>query len=160
MKKSPLDKDSIKFNLIEINLRTANETRQRILDNKLKRFKVRATHLGNSYYRYDKKYYVITCQSHSIEYSFEKDSMGLPVHRNSVYKKIKNGDLMLSPYAMWKIELLKMTSSISFDELTLFENEVDIELVGSGTYVTKGNENLRVERHYEPYDEDEDDLVA
>ncbi|XP_018007170.1 uncharacterized protein LOC108664972 isoform X3 [Hyalella azteca] len=144
------DKDAIKFNLLELNLKVTNATRQRELNDKLKSFKVSATHFGNSYYRYDDKLYAIGSHSENIEYSFEKDVIGVPIHRNQVYNKIKAGDFMLSPYAMWRIQLKQLKHSIPFNQLALYKDEADLELVGSGWYVTSsaGMPNLNVEKYH------------
>ncbi|XP_018011522.1 uncharacterized protein LOC108668780 [Hyalella azteca] len=150
IKGSAPDKDAIKFNLLEINLKVTNATRQLELNDKLRSFKVSATHFGNSYYRYDDKLYVIGSLSQNIEYSFEKDVNGVPIHRNQVYNKIKAGDSMLSPYAMWKIQLVQLNHAIPFNQLVMYRDEADLELVGSGWYVTNsaGMPNLNVEKYY------------
>jgi len=148
------DKDAVKFNLIEINLKSANATRQQELNNTLKGFKVKATHLGNSYYRYDDQFYVISNPSQVIKYSFEKSATGVPMHSNHVYNKIKSGGLMLSPYAMWKFQLINLTNRITFKQLTMYKDEVDLELVGTGSYVTKGVHipDLHIEHYYRSED--------
>ncbi len=144
------DKDAIKFNLIEINLRLVNVSRHLELTNKLNGFKVRATHMGNSCYRYDDKVYVVSSTSQSWEYSFAKDTSGVPKHRNQVHNKIKAGNLMVSPYAMWKIQLMNLTNKIPFSDLAMYKDEVDLELVGKGNYVTRGAHipDLDVEKYY------------
>jgi hypothetical protein len=150
--KSVPDKDAIKFNLLEINLKVANATRQEEVNGKLKSFKVKATHMGNSYYRYDGQIYILSSPSQEIQCSFERDPSGLPIHRNQVYNKIKAGDLMLSPFAMWNIQLVQLNNNNEtlFNELAKFKDEVDLELVGRGRYIDKGAKipNLNIANYY------------
>ncbi|GIX93758.1 uncharacterized protein CDAR_606301 [Caerostris darwini] len=101
---SAANKDAIKFSFIDLYFHSRNETIQSRINSTLKGFDVSATHLGNSYYRYDNKIYLITSESQSIVYSCEKNELGEPIRTNNVYDKIKNGDLMLSPYTLWEIK--------------------------------------------------------
>ena len=132
---SPRGKSAIKFNLVEINLKAKNKTLQNEMDEKLKYFKVIATHLGNSYYEFNKKIYSITTPSQTIVYNFERRTDGIPKDANDVYLKILGGDLKLSPYAMWKIKLNDTRDVDTFDDLKKYENETDLELVGKGSYI-------------------------
>jgi hypothetical protein len=98
---------------------------------------MKATHTGNSYYRCDQKIYLISNPSQTIEYSFEKKENGEPVDFNDVYRKIKDGDLMISPYSSWRLNLKKVADA-TFDELEQYKNEIDIELIGYGGYLEGG----------------------
>lgn len=144
------DKDAVKFNEIGINFNSLNQTVSLEIRNKLKEFKVTATHLGNSYYRYNNDIYVITSDSQHISYSFEKDTNGEPIHKNNVYNKIKSGNVMLSPYAMWEFQLLKSKPETSFSEFKKYEEIVNLELVGYGSYLTKGTNisNVDIDNYY------------
>ncbi|GFS38774.1 uncharacterized protein NPIL_616951 [Nephila pilipes] len=132
---SERNKDAIKFRNVEFHLKTKNITMQSQLNNVLKGFDVKATHFGNSYYRYADKIYLITSDSQSIYRSYETNNNGEPVRRNDVFIKIKNGDLMLSPYTTWEIKLINLTDKISFKDLQFYKSKVDLELSGSGSYV-------------------------
>ncbi|KAF8764966.1 hypothetical protein HNY73_022989 [Argiope bruennichi] len=128
-------KDAIKFRLIKLYFRSKNESVQTQLDETLKMFDISATHIGNSYYRYDEEIYLITSPKKTILYSFEENSRtGDPVRENEVYAKIKSGDLMLSPYTMW-IFKLNATRKSTFRELSIYKGEIDLELEGKGSYV-------------------------
>lgn len=148
---SVFGKDAIKFNRLEINFKVKNESLQSELKNKLDLFKISATHLGNSYYRCDKKIYSVTSPSQTIEYSLEKKEDGTPVDQNDVYRKINEGDLMLSPYAMWKIKLIKSSDLANFNDLEKYKNEIDLELVGYGGYIANGINvsNLEIDNYYQ-----------
>lgn len=151
--KSAYDKDAIKFLLIGIAFNFENKTRQFEMEEKLKGFKLSATHMGNSYYRYDEKFYVITTESLNIQYTFEKNAQNEPVSENVAYSKIKAGDLMLSPYGMWEIQLIKSSNASSFNDLSTFKHEVDLELTGRGCYVATDHEitDLYIDNYYERY---------
>jgi hypothetical protein len=155
MNSSP-DEDAIKFNTIELNFKSKNETAQFKVDDILKGFIINMTHLGNSYYRYNDKIYPMTTNSQIMWYYFERNSNGEPVRRSLSYDKLKNGDFMLSPYALWKIKLINIENkhNISFKDLEIYKDEIKLELVGNGYYVNKGgvNEDLMVESYYKAID--------
>lgn len=45
---------------------------------------------------------------------------------------------MLSPYAMWKFQLISTQNSSAFDQLKKYKDEIDLELVGFGGYLATG----------------------
>jgi hypothetical protein len=155
MNSSP-HKDAIKFNTIELNFKSKNETAQFKVNDILKGFRISMTHLGNSYYRYNDKIYPMTTNSQDIWYYFERNSNGEPVHRSLAYDKLENGDFMLSPYALWKIKLINTENknNFSFEDLETYKDEINLELAGYGYYVNKGgvNEDLMVESYYKAID--------
>ncbi|KAF8789165.1 hypothetical protein HNY73_007129 [Argiope bruennichi] len=136
VKKCPAYKQAIKFNCIDFQFTLRCESSQSRLREALKRYDISATHMGYSYFRFNDKIYLITSGSQTIYYSLEKSATGECVRSNAVYNKIRNGDLMLSPYAVWKIELINSSDKDSFEELEKYKNEVSLELAGYGSYVT------------------------
>ncbi|CAG8608271.1 6021_t:CDS:1, partial [Dentiscutata heterogama] len=139
VKESDRNKSAIKFNKIEIRFKSIDKAMQNEIDSELKNFDVTMIHLGNSYYRYGDKFYVIRSdQAIEVYYSFKKDKEG-PVRKNTIYKKINMGDIMLSPYTMWKIKL--KSNSVDFSKLKAYKDNVDLELIGHGTYVHSDNIN-------------------
>ncbi len=146
---SPADKQAIKFSRLEVNLKASNQTLQAEIDSKLKGFKVRATHLGHSYYRYHNRFYVITSDPQTLEFLFEKENRsGEPLHKNKVYDKLAKGNLVLSPYAMWEIQLLNATKRADYTQLTVYKDEVDLELGGYASYVTGAADDWNVDDYY------------
>lgn len=135
--KSDFDKDAIKFNEIGINFHSKNETIAVEIKNLMKNFKIYATHMGNSIYRFKNDIYSISSDSQNFVFSFEKDSKGEPIQKNNVYSKIKSGNVMLSPYAMWEFQLSKTVNQGDFSELMKFKDDVDLELIGCGSYLSK-----------------------
>ncbi|GFT48415.1 uncharacterized protein NPIL_178081 [Nephila pilipes] len=135
--KSAPDKDAIKFSLIELGFKSKNKTLQTELNYVLKEYDIKATHLGSSYYRFADKIFLIPSESQTIRYSFEKNSVEEPLRKNNVYQKIRKGDLMLSPYALWELQLVNATNRVSFHELKVYQNAIDLELTGYGSYVVK-----------------------
>ncbi|KAF0375118.1 Macrophage receptor MARCO [Gigaspora margarita] len=148
------DKNAIKFNEIGIRFKSRNKTIQYEIDCELKYFNINMVHLGNSYYQYNNKFYLIISHKQEIFYSFEKKNTGEPLRNNEAYDKIKRGELMLSPYTMWKIKR-KPINRANFSKLIKFKNEVDLELVGHGKYIIdkkdSNNLNLIVEDYYKEY---------
>lgn len=88
----------------------------------------------------------------SMWYHFERDTNGRPFENNDVYDKLKNGNLMLSPYAMWEIQLSNLTSDTTFNDLIEFRDSVDLELVGYGSFIAKGSKvyDLDISAYYQP----------
>jgi hypothetical protein len=146
-------RNAVKFNTIEIHFKSANKKIQEEANAVLSYFHVRLTHHGNSYYRCGTNFYVITGDNQTIEYSGEKKQNGEPVDYNFVYRKLKDGDLMLSPYAMWSIRLVNVTH-VNFPELHKFGQHVDLELAGRGQYVAQNADvcNHDLKMFYEPED--------
>lgn len=139
-------KNAVKFNRIEINFKSVNGGIQEELHKLLLNFHVKMTHHGNSHYKCGNNFYVIRGDNQTIEYSMEKRQDGQPMDHNAVYTKLRNGDLLLSPYAMWSVRLVRVTN-VNFPQLQKFGNLVNLELVGQGQYVSEGaeicNQNLR-----------------
>jgi hypothetical protein len=143
-------KNAVKFNRIEINFKSVDRRIQEELNKLLVHFHVKMTHHGNSHYKCGNNFYVISGDNQTIEYSIEKRQDGQPIDHNSVYTKLQNGDLLLSPYAMWSVRLVKV-SNVNFPQLRWFGNFVDLELVGQGQYVSQGAEicNQGLKEYYE-----------
>lgn len=127
--------NAVKFQYLQIHLRASNKSSQSELDKLLEHFDVTVIHHGNSYYRCDDKFYLITSPAQRIVYSFEKDSNGLPMRRNNVYQKMWKGNFVLSPYALLTISL-KAQIPEQFSILkSNFDQNVDLELIGRGQYL-------------------------
>ncbi|KAF0387212.1 Collagen alpha-5VI chain [Gigaspora margarita] len=153
-KNEHIDKNAIKFNEIGIKFRFKPEDKaeQNILDNELNNFKLSMCHLGDSYYKYNDKFYIIRNTKYNIICGFKKDSDGESFPRNEIYTKIKNGELMLSPYTMWKIKLELYNDDANFSKLKKYEKVVDLELVGLGKYIQNSNDlSRKVENYYNEY---------
>lgn len=145
---SAIDKDAIKFDFIEINFKSSNLSVQAEIDREVLKFGVQMKHLGNSYYRYNNKFYVLHSESQSIQYSFEKKADGKAVSSNLVYQKLLSGNVMLSPYAMWEIKLRPTSNAVSFNALKTFYNKVDLALEGRGRYVKAGSSHYSLDEYY------------
>ncbi|GBO10552.1 hypothetical protein AVEN_71486-1 [Araneus ventricosus] len=135
VKDSVPHKDAIKFREIDFDFKLKNETAQPLLYETLKAFDIRATHLGSSYYRYENKIFLITSDSVTISYSYEKNNDGTPIRSNEVYNKLKSGDLLLSPYTLWEVRMINQTNQYSFQDLENYKSEINVELSGFGSYV-------------------------
>ncbi|GFR21992.1 uncharacterized protein TNCT_343272 [Trichonephila clavata] len=146
---SDSNKEAIKFYAIDVNFKSKNETIQTQIYNTLAGFDIKMTHTGNSYYRYDDKIYLITSTNVTIIRSWERDDDKVPIRKNDVYVKIQHGNLTLSPYAVWKFQLIKATDEIPFQALEVFRDQIDLELIGCGSYVDKRyNVKVPIEDEY------------
>lgn len=122
--------NAIKFNSIGIEFRANNSEVESHIKNVLKRFHVILTHTGMSYYRCDKQYFAIESMSQVIAYSFDTNN-GQRVSQNSVYEKLERGQMLLSPYTLWAMQL----EGNDFSQLSSFRGLVDVELYGRGQYL-------------------------
>ena len=147
--RGPDDKDAIKFNYAEFYFKTSNQTLQPELNRILNGFKMSATHMGNSHYRFNENFFTLTSSSIEIVYSLEKHTNGDPIHKNEVYSKLRAGDIILSPYAVWKLKLTHISGNTSFDVLSkIFRDKVNLELVGLGKYIEPNKIKVKAENFY------------
>lgn len=152
IKESVPSKDAVKFSEVGIYLKTKNQTAQTELNKYLETLQITMLHYGNSYYRYNHTFYLITSSSVRISFSFDNEN-GEPIDRSDTYDKIKQGTYMLSPYALWKFKISYIHEQLSFDKLKVYENEVDVELVGKGSYIDSTELrgiDLKEDMYYEP----------
>lgn len=116
--------------------------------------------VGNNYYRCGTRFYYIPIGEKLVfDYSLQKNTFGDPIRVNEIYRKVSGKGFFLSPYAMWKIKLIR-DDSISlntghFDVFDDFKNiPIDLKLVGQGQYVKNeksflyGICNSKLEQHY------------
>lgn len=133
--------NAIKFSRIGLQFRHKDADLQGNLTGVLDHFWVHMTHMGNSYYRCNNQFFISSNPMQKIKYSYE-NTKGEPSGTNAVYEKLRNGDIVLSPYTMWEVHLEKG----KFDTLKAYEDLVDIELYGYGQFVKEGadicNNNL------------------
>ena len=108
-------KSAVKFNRIELRIMSRNKTEQQKLDTILEDyFNINLKHGGISYFKYKNSFY--SCLERSTIfaelYSFKKlastnrENLLLPSVRNVVYKKMMNGQFLISPYTTWNVQLL------------------------------------------------------
>ncbi|RIB24821.1 hypothetical protein C2G38_2068936 [Gigaspora rosea] len=122
------------------------------MDNELNNFILSMCHLGDSYYKYNDKFYIIRNTKYNIICGFKKNNNGEPFPHNEIYTKIKNGELMLSPYTRWKLKLERYNNNANFSKLNKYEKVVDLELVGLGKYIKNSNDlSHKVEKYYKEY---------
>lgn len=125
--------NAIKFNVVDLQFHSSNQSISEELNRILQSFHVSLTHMGESDYRCNDQFYTINSRPQTIKYSFGKRNQE-PVDRSVVYDKLRSGVKLLSPYTLWAIQL----SRGPFEELKPFVDSVDIELHGKGQYVNEG----------------------
>lgn len=135
-----VNQNAIKFNDIGIRMKlvVATTSQQAELETELGNFRVSMTMVGNNYYRCDSRYYSISLDRNvDIDMTFAKAADGDLKERNDPFKRIRENDPFLSPYAMW---IIKLDHPIrDFRGLSKFINEnIDLELVGRGQYLKHG----------------------
>lgn len=132
--------DAVKFNKIGIRLKCKLAAQQAELDRVLNNnYKVKLIHNGISYYKFlDNVYQFTSNKPIEIEYSF-RNVGNKPGWRNNTWDKMDNGEIVLSPYTSWVIQLAKLpTAREQKDLLTQFQKSIGdlkVSLVGSGSCV-------------------------
>jgi len=140
---------AVKFNKIELRIKHIDSTKQRELNSCLDNFNVYLTHSTDSYYKFNNIFYkfgsnidVNSNNKLQLMYGFKKNSKGHPFTKNEAYEKLDNGELMLSPYSVWQVKLALAnpgSGKNSFNDLEKYSGFVNLELVGTGSYVDEEN---------------------
>lgn len=91
-----------------------------------------------------------------MSYFFENDeSSGEPIFAGGAYEFVKNVDITLSPYALWQISLTELEEGVSFADLLVFKDYVNLEMGGNCFYISKekiSTLDLKVDKYYKPVD--------
>lgn len=124
---------AVKFSHVELQITSKKPRVKRMLSEALQGVQVEMHHSGLSYYRFDDKTYQMSNdKGFCLQYRF-KDQGETPEDVNHVFKKMKKGNLMLSPYTQWIFKL-----DVAHDFVEKFGDElssVEILLIGEGQYV-------------------------
>lgn len=143
----------LKFRQIEMVLRASDAAWQVTLDTELHDFDVKLSHMGNSYYRCDATYFTISNPIQTITYSYKRKANGEPMSSNGVYQKLLKGDFMLSPYAMWTLQLVDpFNRTNSFQKLAKYADHTDVVLDGVFQYASADANicNSDLNKYYQP----------
>lgn len=146
--RNAFDQNAVKFNEIGIKLKLIDGTSQSELNDVLENFGVRMTMVGHNHYRCGNKFYYLAVDDNCvIEYSIKRKANGKPMKFNEVYRKLSGKNFFLSPYALWKIKLVKIFDDFQlknqsaqvtrnpFDQLKKYTDEnLDLEIIGRGQY--------------------------
>ncbi|OXA59722.1 Macrophage receptor MARCO [Folsomia candida] len=150
-------KSAVKFRVAEVVPKTLNDEGKDELEKVLKGFTMIMTHSGVSHYVYGDEGYSMVGDNATLRYNFERDTAGNRLGTNMVYEKVKEGDFIMSPYTLWTLQLIKANENgVGFAALEEWVDQVDLELVGVGTFVDervhfrdrKGN-GMQVYRYYQ-----------
>jgi len=131
---------AVKFTIAEIEPKARNEAIQEELKSLLNQLRVWMVHSGVSKYVYEDSEYEMVGGQQVLQYNFERNKeTGDRMQTNNIYEKIKKGDLILSPYSLWTVQLLKVRNDGEFDfsRLANLTRFVDLELIGQGSFVAK-----------------------
>lgn len=143
------NQNAVKFNKIGIDFKFVDgeADKQSDLNAVLENFGIRMTMVGHNYYQCEGKfYYLAVDDTLVIEYSFKRNQDGKPVKYNEVFRKLDGKNYFLSPYAIWKVQIVKILDDfpsnkttdtrIGFNALNKFERDsINIELFGRGQYL-------------------------
>lgn len=138
-------RNAIKFSTINLEFRSNYQTINDQLSKILQSFHVTLTHLGESHYRCNNKFYTISSRPLKIEFSFGKKNQQ-PIDRTISYEKLQASSKFLSPYTLWSVQL----TNGPFDKLERFTDFVNIELHGNGQYLEQNATicNTNLEKYY------------
>lgn len=134
----------MKFRTIELTFTSKNKTAEKKLNDLLKlAFSMQMFHMGDSYFRFHDKIYMLPSPLELFRYSFKrKDGSNEFVIQEGGYNKTRNGDFVLSPFATWEFQLLKNLNNeesvnVNWTDLQAFESYVDMNLIGEGFYINE-----------------------
>lgn len=96
--------NALKFNLVDLQLVSNDQAKDKLLQQSLQSAMVSLTHMGESKYRCKQKFYTLSTQPQSISYSFLKENEE-PVIKNHMYEKLRTGERLLSPFTLWAMQL-------------------------------------------------------
>ena len=131
------EKNAIKFNHIELQIKSSDPIVQTELTPALRGLRVELRHSGLSYYRHDDRVYQMSNDDgFCIGYTMGKESLE-PESANDVYSKMKSGEFMLSPYTRWAIKL--EGGNPLFNKFASKLDTLEVHLVGKGQYVIAKN---------------------
>jgi hypothetical protein len=129
--------NAVKFFDIRLEFTTKDANDQQLLDSVLKNMNIKLTHMGHSQYKCGEKFFMISHQQQIIEFSFEKGANGEPLRSNNVFKKIRSGDILLSPYTLWKVHLVdKYKRNLDFSRLF---GTTKLSLTGQAQFIKLSN---------------------
>ena len=137
-------KSAVKFTEIGLEFSSQKPILQEQLDYTLKFYNIKLTQNGPSYYKFENNVYSLGNTKLNIQYSYEKDQFGdRPANSNNVYKKLSEGNAMISPYGAWIVQLMKCKNdSPEFEFSSEDIKNIEIKLVGKGYYVDEENNEL------------------
>ncbi|XP_059474733.1 uncharacterized protein LOC132196239 [Neocloeon triangulifer] len=136
-------RNAIKFKVVSLNFTSTDPKVNARVQDLLLSFRLETTHVGPSHYRCGKNNYVIGGDPLHFSVTYERDEFGNPIEINEALSKLKNGDVPLSPFTVWRFKL----EHIAFDdeqavreELLTMAGLLDMELIGEGYYVKENAE--------------------
>ncbi|XP_059473756.1 uncharacterized protein LOC132195644 isoform X1 [Neocloeon triangulifer] len=132
----------VKYNSVMLNVKSSDLSANRALQDLLNHFEVEMESLGDMHYRCGDSFYVSSSQPVQFERCFEMERETFPCHsRNTVINQTLHFDTFKvtpSPYTVWNFRLVHRSAIDKqqlLDELKTFSNSVDLELVGTGSFI-------------------------
>lgn len=123
---------AIKFNQIELEITSSDPLVQMELEQELEGTIVELQHSGVSYYRHGGNIYQMTNdKGFTIKYRYSSKG---PSDANEVFRKMKAGNFMLSPYTRW---FIKLENPNLFKKFSDQLSGIEIHLKGMGQYIYK-----------------------
>jgi hypothetical protein len=125
---------ALKFKHIELQITSKKPLLRNKISNALKGVRVAMKHSGLSNYRYENQIFQMSNdEGFTIKYGL-KGQGETPDTFNEVFRKMKEGSFMLSPYTQWTIKLVGIPQNF----IQLFEKDltsIELHLVGHGQFV-------------------------
>lgn len=115
-----------------------DEASRAALNAELRNFKLMLTHMGDSHFKCDGGQVVVGHRAVNMSHSLTRRSNGNPDWYVADYEKVSSGDAVLSPYALWSVQLVPWTDSAAanFTALAAFAGNASISLVGVARYIS------------------------
>jgi hypothetical protein len=136
-------RNAAKFRWLALNINSNDEYTRIRLNELLQNFHVEMVRSGDVCLRCGGSTYIVGDAGLNFTVSYEHDDEGHFAMENSMYKKVRKGDVPLSPYGLWKFKLIpnsytSLRPKYMFAMLWLLSKKADLELIGKGSYVAEG----------------------
>jgi len=138
---------------IRFNLKGDDVKRMERFEDTLEYFVVNMVHNGTSYYEFEDGVYVIRGDPVTLSYGVKGSKKGDPDIKSESRQKLIKGDLLLSPFTLWNIQLTADRKE-GFKKIKEFVSDVSLELAGVGKYIYDPEDklapmDLRTHEYYE-----------
>ncbi|OXA41982.1 hypothetical protein Fcan01_23201 [Folsomia candida] len=142
--------DGLKFSTLELQFNMEDEAQHVLLNAQLDLYNIEITHTGNSYYKFQNRFYVMTTPSLELMYGHKKDANGDSDIYNESFNKLSKGDVILSPLTTWIVKLIPRRKAKKFKNLAPFLNKsIDIHLAGDGLFINKKLNAIDISPYYQ-----------
>lgn len=133
--------NAVKFSHVSINLTSFEPQANREIQKLMQYLQVTLEHGGENHFRCQDDYYVVGGGPETpFKHSFEHNRQGELVSQNLVQRKFSLGDVLFSPYTVWRFQLKQRgASTAQLQELAKWAKFANVELIGRGSFLDEND---------------------